>query len=194
MVKFLYNLRKELLSMKRVISVVLLAMMLCAMFASCTGTTPDQLEAEKKAMTLDELDWSIPIVIEATGETVTYTLAQAEAHELTKTYISAYQFENAQAQGAPQVTTLILEGVKFADVLTEIGVTDFSSITVEHNNMPDLFEFDKEISLGDGTIIGWIQNKTLVVEDSYPTYVAFGSDKGGVHDFCHSIKQITVHP
>lgn len=194
MVKFLYKLRKELLSMKRVISIVLLAMMLCAMFASCTGTTPDQLEAEKKAMTLDELDWSIPIVIEATGETVTYTMAQAEAHELAKTYISAYQFENAQAQGAPQVTTLILEGVKFADVLEEIGVADCSSITVEHNNMPDLFEYDKEVVYHDGTIIGWIQNKTLVVEDSYPSYVAFGSSEAGVHDFCHSIKQITVHP
>ena len=180
--------------MKRIISVVLLAMMLCAIFASCTGTTPDQLEAQKKEMTLEELDWSIPIVIEETGETVTYTLAQAEAHELTKTYISVYQFENEKAQGAPQVTTMILEGVIFKEVLEEIGVADCSSITVEHNNMPDLFEYDKDIVYSDNTLIGWIQNKTLVVEDSYPSYVALGSKDAGVHEFCHSIKQITIHP
>ena len=91
--------------MKRIISVILLAMMLCAIFAGCTGKTPDQLEAEKKSITLEELDWSIPIVIEATGETVTYTMAQAEAHELTKTYISAYHSMQAARLKYLQQTT-----------------------------------------------------------------------------------------
>ena len=180
--------------MKRIAALLLLVGMLCCLFGSCTGKTPDVIESEAKMFTLDDVNWSIPIIIEATGETVTYTMDQATKHDLAKTYISAYQYENAQAQGAPQVTTLILEGVRFKDVLADLGITECSSITVTHNNMPDLFEYDHDVVWSDNTLIGWIQNKTMVVEDSAPSYVAFGSKDAGVHDFCHSIKDITIHP
>jgi len=179
--------------MKKLTTVLLLTCMVMAMLASCTGTTPDAAAKAETEMTLDAVNWSVPITIEATGETVTYTMEQAKAHDLTKTYISAYQFENKDAQGAPQVCSLILEGVKFSDVLADIGVTEFSSITCEHNNMDNLFEYDYDVAINDGTVIGWIQNKKEVIEDSYPSYCAFGSSEAGVHDYCHSLKSITIH-
>ena len=180
--------------MKRTLSLLCAVLMIFALLASCTGKTPDVLESEANMMTLDDVNWSIPIIIEATGETVTYTMDQAKAHDLAKTYISAYQFENESAMGAAQVTTLVFEGVCFKDVLADIGVTECSSITVTHNNRPDLYEYDKDLVWSDDTILGWIQNKTMIVEDSAPSYVAFGAKDAGVHDFCHSVKDITIHP
>ena len=181
--------------MKRFVSLVCAVLMIAALFVSCTGKTPDVIESEANMMTLDDVNWSIPIIIEATGETVTYTMEQAKTHDLAKTYISAYQYENADAQGAPQVTTLILEGVCFKDVLADIGVTECSSVTVTHNAANrGPYEYDHDIVWSDNTLIGWIQNKNMIVEDSAPSYVAFGSKDAGVHDFCHSIKDITIHP
>jgi hypothetical protein len=172
----------------------MILLFISALFAGCAGKTPDVIESEAKLVTLDDLNWSIPITIEATGETVTYTMEMAQKHDLAKTYISAYQYENAQAQGAPQVTTLILEGVRFKDVLADLGVTECSSVTVTHNALSTPFEYDHDIVWSDNTVIGWIQNKNQIVEDSAPSYVAFGSKDGGVHDFCHSIKNIVIHP
>ena len=180
--------------MKRFVSLICAVLMIAALFVSCTGKTPDVIESEANLVTLDDINWSIPIIIEATGETVTYTMDQAKAHDLAKTYISAYQFENESAMGAAQVTTLVFEGVCFKDVLADIGVTECSSITVTHNALPNPFEYDHDIVWGDNTVLGWIQNKTMIVEDSAPTYVAFGSKDAGVHDFCHSVKDITIHP
>ena len=181
--------------MKRIAALILLLGLFCCLFGSCTGKTPDVIESEAKLVTLDDINWSIPITIEATGETVTYTMEMAQKHDLAKTYISAYQYENAEAQGAPQVTTLILEGVLFKDVLADLGVTECSSVSVAHNAADrGVYEYDHDIVWSDNTVIGWIQNKNQIVEDSAPSYVAFGSKDGGVHDFCHSIKNIVIHP
>ncbi len=180
--------------MKKILAILCVVAMLTALFGACTSKTPDVVASEAANKTLDDITWSIPIIIEATGETVTYTMDQAKAHDLAKTYISAYQFENKDAQGSPQVTTLILQGVLFSDVLADIGVTECSGITVTHNNMPNVFEYDEDIVWSENTLVGWIQNMTMVVEDSAPSYVAFGSKDAGVHDFCHSIKDITIHP
>ncbi len=181
--------------MKRVFALILLLGLFCCLFGSCTGKTPDVIESEAKLVTLDDVNWSIPITIEATGETVTYTMEMAKKHDLAKTYISAYQYENAEAQGAPQVTTLILEGVLFKDVLADLGVTECSSVSVAHNAADrGVYEYGHDIVWSDNTVIGWIQNKNQIVEDSAPSYVAFGSKDGGVHDFCHSIKNIVIHP
>jgi len=182
--------------MKRFVSLVCAVLMIAALLASCTGKTPDVIESEANLVTLDDVNWSIPIIIEATGETVTYTMDQAKAHDLAKTYISAYQLvgDNSAGANAPQVATFILQGVLFKDVLADIGVTECSSITVTHNALPNPFEYDHDIVWGDNTVLGWIQNKKEIVEDSAPTYVAFGSKDAGVHDFCHSVKDITIHP
>ena len=180
--------------MKKLVSLLLLALLLTVFFGGCTSKTPDVVESEKNNVTLEDLDWAIPITIEATGESVTYTMAQAKAHELAKTYISAYQFTGDNGDGSPQVTTMILQGVRFSDVLADLGVTACSGITVIHNNIADPFEFDEKIVWSDDTLIGWIQNLNMVVEDSAPSYVAFGSKEAGVHDFCHSVKAITIHP
>ena len=181
--------------MKRVVSLLCAAIMIFALLASCTGKTPDVIESEANMVTLDDINWSIPITIEATGETVTYTMEMAQKHDLAKTYISAYQYENASAMDAPQVATFILEGVRFKDVLADIGVTECSSVSVHHSAANrGVYEYDHDLVWSDNTLSGWIQNKTMVVEDSAPSYVAFGSKDGGVHDFCHSIKEIIIHP
>ena len=182
--------------MKRAVSLLCAMIMIFALLASCTGKTPDVIESEAKMVTLDDVNWSIPITIEATGETVTYTMEQAQKHDLAKTYISAYQLigDNSAGNNAPQVATFILEGVLFKDVLADLGVTECSSVTVTHNALSTPFEYDHDIVWSDNTVIGWIQNKNQIVEDSAPSYVAFGSKDGGVHDFCHSIKNIVIHP
>ncbi len=179
--------------MKKAASLMLLAALLLCLFGACTSKTPDVVESEAKNVTLDDVNWQIPITIEATGETVTYTMDQAKAHDLAKTYISAYQFTGDNGDGSPQVTTMILQGVRFSDVLSDLGVTECTGVTVTHNNIDDLFEYDEKIVWSDDTLIGWIQNMNLVVEDSAPSYVAFGSKDAGVRDFCHSVKAITIH-
>ena len=60
--------------MKRTLSLLCAVLMIFVLLASCTGKTPDVLESEANMMTLDDVNWSIPIIIEATGETVTYTM------------------------------------------------------------------------------------------------------------------------
>ena len=182
--------------MKRALSILCAMIMFFALLASCTGKTPDVIESEANLVTLDDINWSIPITIEATGETVTYTMEQAKKHDLAKAYISAYQAvgDNAVGGNAPQVATFILQGVCFKDVLADLGVTECSSVTVTHNAISTPFEYDQDVVWSDDTVVGWIQNKTMVVEDSAPSYVAFGSKLGGVHDFCHSIKEIIIHP
>ena len=182
--------------MKKGLSLLCALFMVFALLASCTGKTPDVIESEAAMVTLDDINWSIPITIEATGETVTYTMEQAKAHPLAKTYISAYQAvgDNSVGNNAPQVATLILEGVLFKDVLADLGVTECSSVTVAHNAISTPFEYEKDIVWSDNTVVGWIQNKNMIVEDSAPSYVAFGSKDAGVHDFCHSIKEIIIHP
>ena len=176
--------------MRRILSVLMLTLILAAMLLSCTSKTPDVVESEAKDIKLEDVNWTVPITVEASGETKDYTLDMAKAHELTKIYVSGY-IGYAQAE-SPQVSTFILEGVLFSDVLTEIGVSECTSVTVTHSN-GDVYEYDKDIVYDAGTVIGWIQNKNQVVANSEPTYVAFGAQKGGVHDFCSSIQSIVVH-
>ena len=178
--------------MRRILSILLLAAMLSLMLLGCTSKTPDVVESEAKEVKLEDVNWTIPITIEATGETKDYTIDMAKQHELTKTYVSGYT-GYGQAYDAPQVSTFILEGVLFSEVLADLGVTDCSGITINHSN-GDIYEYDKELVLDAGTVLGWIQNKSQIVAASEPTYVGFGAKEGGVHDFCHSIKDITIHP
>lgn len=180
------------MKMKRFLSVIFILAFSAALLVSC-GTTPDVTASEAANVTLEDVNWTIPITIESTGETVNYTIDMAKAHELTKIYASIRQFENAAAQGAGQVTTMILEGVKFQDVLDEIGASDAESITVYHNNTDTVYDFDSDIIHADETVLGWIQNKTEIVDNSAPSYVAFGANAAAADDFVHSVKSITIH-
>ena len=177
--------------MRRLLSVLFLLTFVASMLVGCTSKTPDVVESEAKDVKLEDVNWTISVVVEATGETKDYTMDMAKQHELAKTYISAYP-GYGQAYDAPQVSTFILEGVLFSDVLADLGVTDCSSITVEHSK-GDLYEYDKELVFDGGTVLGWIQNKNQIVAASEPTYVGFGAKAGGVHDFCSSVKTITIH-
>ena len=179
--------------MKKVVSLVLLLAMMVAILASCTGTTPDVAAEAATAISLDEVDWSIPVEIDG-GEATTYTLEQAEAHELTKIYAS-YRYGGEDSWSGPQVTTAIFEGVKVKEFLADIGCPDATALTVYHSDsewytVP--FEYDQTLIQSDETLIAWIQNKTEIVKNS-TTFVAFVAKDGGVDDMCSSIAKIVVH-
>lgn len=164
-----------------------------ALFVSC-GTTPDVVKAAEEDVTIEELNWSIPIEIDG-GESVTYTIDQAKAHELTKIFASYRQLHDDSNNVNPQVTTAIFEGVIFQSVLDDIGYPDADSITVYHSDTDyySPFEYDSDIIHDEETIITWIQNKTTVIANS-DTYVGFASAKGGVDDLCLSVVKIVIHP
>ena len=177
--------------MRRILSILLLIALTAALMMGCTSKTPDVVESEAKDVKLEDVNWTVPITIEATGETKDYTIDMAKAHDLAKAYISAYP-GYGQAYDAPQVTTFILEGVRFSDVLADLGVSDCSGITVMHSK-GDAYEYDKDLVFDEATVLGWIQNKNQIVAASEPTYVGFGAKEGGVHDFCSSVQSIIVH-
>ena len=179
--------------MKKFYSVVLLFAILAALFAGCTGSTPDQVLESAANISLDEVDWSIPVEIDG-GEATTYTLEQAEAHELTKIYAS-YRYGNDGSASGPQVTTAIFEGVKVKEFLADIGCPDAKSLSVYHSDTDYYtvpFEYGEELIQSDETILAWIQNKTEIIKES-ATYIAFAAADGGVNDLCSSISKIVVH-
>lgn len=179
--------------MKRISAFFLVVMLMSALFVSC-GTTPDVTQAAAAAVTIEELDWSIPIEIDG-GESVTYTIDQAKAHELTKIYASYRQLHDDTKTVNPQVTTAIFEGVLFQTVLDDIGYPDAKSVTVYHTDTEYYkpFEYDSDIIHSEDTIIAWIQNKTSVIANS-DTYVGFAAAQGGVDDLCLSVSKIVIHP
>ena len=180
--------------MKRVSLFLMILLLTLALFAGCTGKTPDVLESEKNAkVTLENLDWSIPVEIDGGGSTV-YTLAQAKAHDMVKIYCS-YRFVPRSSNTAPQVTTAIFEGIRFSDFLADIGCPDAQSVTIYHTNEAyyQPFEFGREIINDPESIITWIQNKREVIAES-DSYVGFAAANAGVDDMCHSISRIVVHP
>ena len=180
--------------MKKALALLMIFFAVFALFAGCAGKTPDVIESEKNAkVTLETLDWSIPVEIEG-GNSVVYTLADAKAHDVVKIYCS-YRFVPRSSNTAPQVTTSIFEGIRFSDFLADVGCPDASSVTIYHTNESYYkpFEFDKDMIHDPESILTWIQNKREVIAES-DSYVGFASAKGGVDDMCHSIARIVVHP
>ena len=179
--------------MKRIPLLLMILLFISALFAGCTGKTPDVIESEAQMISLDNLDWSIPVEIDG-GESTTYTLAQAKAHKIVKIYCS-YRYVSTAPDTNPQVTTAIFEGVRFSDFLADIGYPEASSVTIYHTNTTYYppFEFGYDLIHDDESIITWIQNKKELIKDS-DSHVGFAAAKGGVNDMCHSIARIVVHP
>lgn len=180
--------------MKKLYSLILLFAILTTLFAGCTGSTPDEVLEASTAISIDEVDFKIPVEIEG-GESTTYTIDQAKEHELTKIYCS-FRYAATESDPTPQVTTAIFEGVKVKDFLADIGCPDAKSLTIYHTNtnyytVP--FEYGEELIQSDETILAWIQNKTEILKNS-TTFVGFAAKDGGVNDFCSSISKIVVHP
>lgn len=179
--------------MKKLYSLILLLSILTALFAGCTGTTPDDALEAATAVSVDEVTWSIPVEIDG-GESTTYTIEQAKAHELTKIYAS-YRYGNDGSVNGPQVTTAIFEGVMVKDFLADIGCSNATGLSVYHSDTDYYkvpFEYDEELIQDDGTILAWIQNKTEIIKES-TTFVAFAAANGEVNDLCSSITKIVVH-
>ena len=179
--------------MKRILSLALLLLFLIPLFSACTGKTPDVIESEAQMVTLDNLDWTIPVEIDGASPT-SYSLSQAKEHELVKIYCS-FRYASTTPTSNPQVTTAIFEGVRFSDFLADIGYPEASSVTIHHTNTAYYppFEFDYDMIHHEGSIITWIQNKKEIIKDS-DSHVGFASEIGGVEDMCHSIAKIVVHP
>lgn len=180
--------------MKKLYAVILLLAILTALFAGCTGATPDEVLEASTAISVEDVNWTIPVEIDG-GESTTYTIAQAKEHELTKTYCS-FRYAATESVDSPQVTTAIFEGVKVKDFLADIGYPDAKGLTVYHSHTDYYkvpFEYGEELIQDDGTVLAWIQNKTEIIKNS-STFVAFAATNGGVNDFCSSITKIVVHP
>ena len=179
--------------MKRIPLLLMILLLTLTLFAGCTGKTPDVIESEAAMLSLDKLDWSIPVEIDGASST-TYTLSQAKNHELVKIYCS-FRYASTTPTSNPQVTTAIFEGVRFSDFLADIGYPEASSVTIYHTNTNYYapFEFDYDLIHDPGSIITWIQNKKEIIKDS-DSHVGFASEQGGVEDMCHSIAKIVVHP
>lgn len=179
--------------MKKIVSLALLLAMMVAIFASCMGTTPDAAAEAATAITIDEVNFAIPVEIDG-GESTTYTIEQAKAHELTKIYAS-YRYGGEDSWSGPQVTTAIFEGVKIKEFLADIGCPNATGLTVYHSDSEwykEPFEYSAELIQEDGSLIAWIQNKTEIVKNS-TTFVALVCENGGVNDMCSSIAKIVVH-
>ncbi|MBR6763750.1 MAG: hypothetical protein IKM13_08395 [Clostridia bacterium] len=180
--------------MKKLYAVILLLAILTALFAGCTGATPDEVLEASTAIGVEDVNWTITVEIDG-GESTTYTIAQAKEHELTKVYCS-FRYAATESVDSPQVTTAIFEGVKVKDFLADIGYPDAKGLTVYHSHTDYYkvpFEYGEELIQDDGTVLAWIQNKTEIIKNS-STFVAFAATNGGVNDFCSSITKIIVHP
>lgn len=180
--------------MKKLIAVLLLAALSLAVFSGCTSKTPDVVASEAANVTVENVTWSIPVEIDGADAT-TYTIEQAKAHDLAKTYAS-FRYMATEADPTPQVTTAIFEGVLFREFLADIGYPEAQSVSIYHTNTSYYkvpFEFDYDMIHSDNSLLAWIQNKNDVIKNS-ETHVAFASKDGGVNDVCHSIAKIVVHP
>ena len=144
-------------------------------FHDFEGVIPEDYDIDEDGF------WYFYVTVEATGETRQYSIFDAKEHELTRAALSKYVEEI-------KVNTFMLYGIKVSDMLADLGVEDFSSVTVERDD-GELFEYDKELVMDEGTLIGWIETNTVL-----PTfYASFGTREGNPHDYCCPIWSIVIH-
>ena len=146
-----------------------------------------------EGMMIEEIEWSVPITVEATGEIRTYTVEDAKNRELVKTYASLMSASHSDGP-APVQISIALEGVLFTDVLEDIGVEDCRSVTVTDGQGKSR-EYSAEDIETINPIFGWIMNKTTGVTDSEPYYVVFGfsAQYGAEYGMTAPIQSIVIH-
>lgn len=176
-------------NMKRVIFALLAIAMLACVLCACEPT-PDQVKADE-AVTLDTLNWSIAV---EGGSMDTYTLADAQKHDLAKMMSSMILRQDGDANIKESMKTFIIQGVSLKDFLADIGKSDATEITYSGKTTHEEDE-SYTVKLAEidpsNVIIGWIMNKKNVLSDSV-TYVGFFFDSNSTNSNCIALEKISV--
>ena len=158
--------------MKKTVSVfalLLILAMLPALFAACSGKTPDVIAAEEEAQkTVENLDWSFAV---EGAEKTTYTLADAKQHEMKHMITTCKLSGEGDVKAAPK--SFRVDGISFQDFLADVGATGATSFTYYGHNVfgeEMSYTFTPEECKDEKIMIGWISNKDNLLSDSI-TYV-----------------------
>jgi len=178
---------------KKIITFLLLVIMLCTMLVSCTGTTPDVAATENEITDLSQVNWTLPI---EGASTTSYTLADAQKHELSKFITGVIVSDSNPEMGLARIS-LIIEGVLMKEMVADLGLEGASGATVEALDAlkkPVTFELTAEDLTSDYCMIGWICNKKKPLPDT-ESYVGifFLDDYKGEGDSCCSLNKIIFH-
>ena len=147
---------------KLAIILFLLAIILCV--AACESkTTPDG-----PAEPVNIGEWKVAVV--TSGGEKEFTSADA---------VKLAPFVNLEAttkNKEGELSASKYTGVKLSDILDHVGVTDFSSLTIEAS---DGFaaEYDKELAMKSDTILAWEKDGKLL-EGNYPIQMVPTSGTG----------------
>lgn len=189
--------RKEDTQMKKsLISVLLLALMLTALFGSCVSKTPDVVASEMaESFDPNTVVWSFAV---EGADVDTYTVDQARTHELSKVIHSGTLYlDEPDGNGCMEYfQTFMVEGISVAEFLADVGKPDATTITyygtdgqgfdVEQTVEADVFN-------SDDVKIVWIRNKTQEMPNCPANVGLYGSTKLG-DDFvtCQSLTKIVI--
>jgi len=181
--------------MKRILSALLITAALVAMLASCTGTTPDEVETST-IPTLEELDWSLPV--EGSVNT-TYTLADAQKHELSKVYSSVWVSDDPDQQlnGIKyRERSYIMGGILFSEFLADVGAESASKVTYYGHDIYGaevVGTMTPEDMASADVLLTWIMNKTNALRDS-ETFVGIVCSGTYSSDFlcCLSVDKVVI--
>jgi len=180
--------------MKKAIAFLLLCTTFACFLCSCTGTTPEKAKEATK-LTMETLDWTLQV---EGGSAETYTLADAQKHDLSKGVCSMWvgQDGNNTPGKSAIMTSFIIEGITFADFLTDMGKPDATKVTFigkDYLGQPVEYTLAPEELANPKVIIGWIRNKKEVLCDT-ETYVGVFDGDGSYVDFpnCSSVEKIVI--
>jgi len=180
--------------MKKIIAIMLLCATFVCFLCGCSGKTPDQVKKES-ILTLDEVNWTFEV---EGGSATTYTLADAEKHELSKGVCSMWvgqEGNNTNGKSAI-MTSFIIEGINFSDFLADMGKSDATTVTFvgkDYLGQPVEYTLAPEELANPKVIIGWIRNKKEVLADT-ETYVGVFDGDGSYAEFpsCPSLEKIVI--
>ena len=182
---------------KSLASLLVLCMMLVAIFASCTGKTPDVIAAEQAAtVSLDTITWTLEV---EGAEKAEYTRADAEAHDLSHMIVSMYcQYEEGPDGNGIAGTTksFRLDGITMAEFLADVGASNATSVTYYGKSYDDtdvVFTIEGDLLQSSDVMIGWIMNKENILPNFSQTYVGvFGASTMTDFTSCCSVSKIVI--
>jgi len=176
---------------KSLTALLLLVCMMAAMLASCTGTTPDVAATEDVITDLADVNWTLPV---EGASASSYTMAEAQAHDLSKFIVSMMRSSNDVNMAFSRIS-MIMEGCLLKEMVADLGMESASGATVEAYNVsmePITFELTAEDLTADYCLIGWICNKKEPLPDTESYVGIFFNDdyKGEGESSCYLSKII----
>lgn len=176
--------------MKKAISIILAAAMFVCVLCACEAT-PDQVKADSE-VTLDTVDWKIAV---EGGSSDTYTLADAQKHELTKITTTIKVKNEGDANVKSAVKSFIMQGVSLKDFLADMGKDTTAKVHYYGKNTfgedIDYELSDADMAAADKIVIGWIVNKKSTLDYS-PAYVGLFFDGSSTSEGCLSLEKLVI--